>query len=237
MGNKYIDTEQEQVNKTFKGEKAKLSRMTFGEKTDYIWTYYKIHIFVILLILFLIGAGIHHAMTYVQYKVYGMVINSGQYDQTVADNMHDILGMEKHDGFSLTGDLYTADDANIGGYGNKLDIYVMAGQLDFAFTDEAGVERLVNMGAVRDIKDTVPKPLLSKWQSEDLLYSMEVTDDDGVTATYDVAVDISGSPIHEYFGLDDHTKYLLIADLSESEDYMNSFYKLLEDIENGKILQ
>ena len=234
MASNYIDKEQESVNKTFAGEKAKLSTMSFKEKLDYIWAYYKLHIFVVLMIIGVLGWGIHHALTYVQYKFFGMVINSSQYSTEVEEQMHDILGMEKHDGFSLTADLYTDEAYNMGGYGNKLDIYIMAGQLDFAFTDEEGIKHLVDMGAVRDLKDTVPDELLSKWQSEDLLYSMEVTDDDGLTATYDVAVDISGSPIHEYFGLDANTKYLLIAGLSESEEYMNNFYKLLEGIENGE---
>ncbi|SDB29220.1 hypothetical protein SAMN02910298_01425 [Pseudobutyrivibrio sp. YE44] len=234
MGNRYEDAEQEAVTKTFAGEKNKLSKMNKKEKLDYIWTYYKIHIFVVLLILGVIGWGVHHAMTYVQYKFYGMVINSGQYDTKVEGQLHDILKMEKHDGVNITADLYTDETANMGGYGNKLDIYVMAGQLDFAFTDKAGVEYLVNMGAVRDVKDTVPDKLLSKWTDEGLIYSMEVTDDGGKTDTYDVAVDISNSPIHEYFGLDDNIKYLLIADLSGSEEYLNNFYDLLYKVEMGE---
>ncbi len=230
----YVDKEQEQVTKTFKGEKKKLAQMTFGQKLEYIWEYYKFHIIVTLLIIGVIGWGVHHAMTYVQYKFYGMIINSGQYDEKVQDQLHDILKMEKHDGVGITADLYTADYANMGGYGNKLDIYVMAGQLDFAFTDKAGVEYLVNMGAVKDIKDTAPDSLLKKWDSEGLLYSMDVTDDSGKTGTYDVAVDISNSPIHNYFGLDDNTKYLVVADLSGSEEYLSNFYRLLNKIEMGE---
>lgn len=234
MGNRYEDAEQEAVTKTFAGEKNKLSKMNTREKLDYIWEYYKIHIFVVLLILGVIGWGVHHAMTYVTYKFYGMVINSDQYSIEVEEQMHDILKMEKHDGVSITGDLYTDDNANMGGYGNKLDIFVMAGQLDFAFTDEEGVKHLVDMGAVRDIKDTAPEKLLDIWTAEDVLYSMEVTDDAGKTGNYDVAVDISGSPIHEYFGLDDKTKYLVVADLSESEEYLSNFYELLYKIEVGE---
>ena len=41
MGNRYNDKEQEAVRKTLAGEKNKLSKMTFSEKVDYIWTYYK----------------------------------------------------------------------------------------------------------------------------------------------------------------------------------------------------
>ncbi|SCZ78788.1 hypothetical protein [Pseudobutyrivibrio xylanivorans] len=230
----YVDKEQEQVTKTLKGEKKKLSQMTFGQKLEYIWEYYKLHILVTLLIIGAISWGVHHAMTYVQYKFYGMIINSGQYNEQVAKSMHDTLGMEKHDGFSLSGDFYTNDTENMGGYGNKLDIYIMTGQLDFAFTDEVGVKYLVDMGVVRDLKTTAPDKLLDLWTSEGRLYNVDVTDDDGITGNYDVAVDISGTGIQEYFGLDENMKYLMIADLSGSEEYLQNFYKLLYEIETGE---
>ena len=230
----YVDNEQEAVRKSLSGEKKKLSQMTFGQKIEYIFEYYKVHIIVALLIIGAITWGVHHAMTYVQYKFYGMIINSGQYDEQVADSMHDTLGMSKHDGFNLSGDFYTNDNVNMGGYGNKLDIYVMTGQLDFAFTDEEGVKYLVDMGVVRDLKTTAPDKLLSLWASEDRLYNVDVTDDDGITGNYDVAVDISGTGIQEYFGLDESMKYLMIADLSGSEEYLENFYKLLYEIEVGE---
>ena len=236
MSKKYVDNEQEAVRKTFAGEKAKLSQMTFSEKLSYIFEYYRIHIIVAILILAAVIGIVHHFMTYVQYKFYCMVINSSEYNQSVESEIHDALGMAKHDGFSITSDLYTNETANMGGYGNRLDIYVMAGQLDFAFTDEEGVDYLVKMGAVRDIKDSAPDELLRQWTDDNLLYNMDVTDDEGKTFNADVAVDISASPIHEYFGLSDNIKYLVIADLSGSEEYMNNFYKVLEDIDaDGKL--
>ena len=227
---KYNDTEQEAVKKTWAGEKAKLSQMSFGEKYEYIWAYYKLHILAILLILGAITWGVHHAMTYVEYRIYGMVINSGQFNEELNDTLHDTLKMAKHDGVNITADLYTDESANMGGYGNRLDIYVMSGQLDFAFTDQAGVDYLVNMGAIRDLKETVPDYLLSQW-GDDRLYEASVVGDDGKTYSGYVAVDISDSKIHEYFGLADNINYLVIADLSGSEEYMDNFYKLLYEIE------
>lgn len=235
MSKQYVDNEQENVNKTFAGEIAKLKQMSFREKLRYIFEYYKIHILVIVMVIAVIIGVVHHAMTYVQYKFYGMVINSSQYDQSVESELHDRLGMAKHDGLSITADLFTDDMYNMNGYGNRLDIYVMAGQLDFAFTDEEGIEYLTKMGAVRDVKDCAPEELLTEWTDDNLLYNMDVTDDAGQTINADVAVDISESPIHEYFGLDDDTKYLVIADLSGNEEYMNNFYKALVDIESGEL--
>ena len=42
--NNFTDKEQEAVKKTWAGEKAKLKQMSFGEKLEYIWAYYKLHI-------------------------------------------------------------------------------------------------------------------------------------------------------------------------------------------------
>jgi hypothetical protein len=61
-----------------------------------------------------------------------------------------------------------------------------------------------------------------------------VTDDDGITGNYDVAVDITGTGIQEYFGLDEKMKYLMIADLSGSEEYLQNFYDLIYKIEKGE---
>ena len=89
------------------------------------------------------------------------------------------------------------------------------------------------MGAIRAIEELVPDYLLAEW-SDDKLYEASVVGDDGNTYSGNVAVDISDSPIHEYFGLDDNTNYLVIADLSGSEEYMDNFYKLLYEIEEGE---
>lgn len=41
--------EREAVKKTFRGEKKKLSKMTFSEKLKYIWAYYKTPIIGVLI--------------------------------------------------------------------------------------------------------------------------------------------------------------------------------------------
>lgn len=229
----YKDNEQEAVRKTWAGEKAKLAQMSFGQKLEYIWAYYKLHIGVVLLICIVLGWCIHHALTYVDYKFYGMIINSGEFNSKAIDDLHDDLGMVKHDGVNVTADLYTDEMANMNGYGNRLDIYVMAGQLDFAFTDKEGAEHLAQMGAVRQIGDVVPDNLMNEWADADIL-NTAITDDAGEYFDAGIAVDISNSPIHEYFGLADNINYLVIADLSGNEEYMSKFYDLLYDIETGK---
>lgn len=49
------------------------------------------------------------------------------------------------------------------------------------------------------------------------------------------AENIADSPIHEYFGLDDNTVYMIRADFLGREDYNQAFDKMLAEIENGTI--
>lgn len=49
------------------------------------------------------------------------------------------------------------------------------------------------------------------------------------------AENIQDSPIHDYFGLDDNTIYMIRADFLGREDYNQAFDKMLEDIENGNL--
>ncbi len=200
MGSTYNDSEQQSVKKTFAGERNKLAQMSAGQKADYIFTYYKFHIICTLLIICIIIWGIHHAMTYVKYEFFGIVINSQELDVSREDDIREYLKMEGHEGVSLESGLYSDESAS-GGYGNRLSVLMMAGQCDFIFTDEAGIE-----------------------------YLQSFFDD------YDIEVrDISDSPIHEYFGLDENTKYLIMAGLSGNVDYLNSFSEMLDEIDSGSI--
>ena len=97
MGNKYNDSEQESVTKSWAGERAKLAQMTGKEKADYIFTYYKIHIIVIIALIIAISWFIHHAMTYVDYEFFGMVINGESVNEEREQEITEYLGINMVD--------------------------------------------------------------------------------------------------------------------------------------------
>ena len=226
----YIDNEQEKVNKTMAGERAKLAQMTFSQKVTYIFSYYWMHMLIILIILGAIGWFVHHQLTYVDYKLYGVVINSSQVDGSLEKTMPSLLGMEKHEGVSLIAGLSGDVDANSTAYYNQIDLYTVSGQMDFVFTDEAGVQYLCDLGTPLDVTQVLPEDLLSQWSNREAVFSQRNEDDDTYFDNY-AAIDISGTNVHDYFGLDDNTCYLVIVDLSNNEDYMQAFYQLLYDVE------
>ena len=219
MENKYEDAEQESVKKTFAGEKNKLAKMTFNEKVEYIFSYYKLHIFAILLAVIALVWGIHHALTYVRYEFYGLVVNSSEVDSSRQQDIHDYLGMGKHEGVSISSDVYSDERGDMA-YGNRLDLLIATGQMDFAFTDEAGLEYL---------EDNL---FHSK---EELDVSLELLKEYGTITGDKPAKDISGSPIQEYFGLEDDVHYLFFYPGELNKDKLKAFKKMLDEIEAGTI--
>ena len=226
----YQDNEQEQVTKSWAGEKAKLAQMPFDKKVGYIFTYYWMHMLIVLVIIGAIGWFVHHRMTYIDYKLYGVVINSSQVDESLEKKMPTLLGMGKHDGVSLVAGLSGDVDANSTAYYNQIDIYSVSGQMDFAFTDEAGVQYLCDLGTPLDVTKQLPDNLMSIWKNRVATFSQRNENDDTYFENY-AAIDISGTNIQEYFGLEDTMSYLVIVDLSGNEDYMQQFYQLLYEIE------
>ena len=230
---KYEDLEQEQVTKTLAGERAKLAGMSFKEKLSYIFTYYWMHLLITLIIIGTIGWFVHHRMTYIDYKLYGVVINSAQVDESLEKTMPQRLGMGKHEGFSMIAGLSGDVDANSTAYYNQIDIYTVSGQMDFAFTDEAGVQYLCDLGTPLDVTEQLPDELLTTWANREAVFSQRNANDDTYFDNY-AAIDISDTKVQEFFGLEDSISYLVVVDLSDNEEYMQSFYSLLYDIETGE---
>lgn len=228
----YKDLEQEKVTKTWAGEKAKLAQMTTQQKISYIFTYYWMHMLIILIVISSIIWIVHHRMTYVQYKLYGAVINSEQVDESLEKTLPKELGMAKHEGVSLVAGLSGDVDNNSTAYYNQIDLFTVSGQMDFVFTDEAGVQYLCDLGTPLDVTQELPDNLMEQWQNREAIFSQRNANDDTYFDNY-AAIDISGTNVQKYFGLDSNMSYLVIVDLS-GNDYMKDFYQLLYDIETGE---
>ena len=153
--------------------KEKWNSMTRAEKADYIFTYYKIHIIGAVALILAIIWGIHHAMTYVDNEFFGLVVNGDELNLDRESDIREYIGMTGHSGVSLQAGLYT-DEQSSGGYGSRLSILLMAGQGDFLFTDEAGVEYFKEFFGtdeveVRDISDSPIKEYFGLGKDENYL--------------------------------------------------------------------
>ncbi len=231
----YIDKEKESVNKSLAGEKAKLKEMTFSQRVEYIFTYYKFHILAIVFVIAVIIYIINNRLNYVDYKLYGLVINSDTISEAAQKDLEEKLAMEGHDGLSLITGLSADVDSNSTSYYNQIDIYTVAGQMDFVFTDEAGVQYLCDIGTPQDVTAVLPADLLQVWSGRKTEFSQLDPDTENTYFTNYAAIDISGTQVHDYFGLDDNICYLVITDLSGNENYMTSLYQCFYDIETDNL--
>lgn len=231
MENYNITREQESVKKTFAGEKAKLAKMTFSEKIEYIFAYYKIHIIVILAVISIIGYSIYHAMTYTRYVLYIDILNSyeGNLDRDV--EIGEYIGLDKHESVGLEYGIDTSADAAAGSLYKQIDIYTIADEIDVCFTDKEGADYVAGLGTTQLMETELPKELYELW--EDKIVELSVYDTNTDDTFYDLpsAVDISGTKVAEYFGLSPETKYMIVCDLSGHEEYMQKFFMMLYDIE------
>lgn len=230
-----IKRSDEQLKKTWAGEKAKLSQMSASEKAEYIFAYYKLPIIGAILVIGIIVYLIYHQLTYVRYELYGIEVNSDVYNEAAVDQMHDYLQMDKHTGVSYIAGLVGDKDSTVGGMYDQITIYTVAGNVDFVFADETGADYVCKMGAVSDVNVALPAELLELWKDRVTDFSVWDASTDDTFFNAPVAIDISGTNVQKYFGLDDKTKYLLICDLSGNEEYMQGFYNMLYDIETGTL--
>ena len=143
--------------------------------------------------------------------------------------------MDKHEKVSLIAGLNGDVDYNSGEYYNQIDIYTVAKTIDFIFTDEVGANYVCRLGALRDATQYLPEDLYELWEDRITVMSMYDVDTDDTYIEAPVAIDISGTKVQEYFGLNDSTCYLMLSDLSGHEEYMQGFLQMLYDIETGAV--
>ena len=221
------------IKPDFKREKEKLSKMSFGQKAEYIFSYYKAPIIIGLCIIALVIWGIYHAFTYESSVLYGAVINSMFVNEEAADDITEYCEMEKHEVCELRSGLASEIDPSSGSVYNEIDILTIAGTFDFQFTDEAGAQYLCDMGVTLDITEELPSELLELWSDRIVYMDMYDSDTDDDYINVPVAIDISGTNVAEYFELTDETNLFTVTNLSGADEYLDKFYQMLYEIEMG----
>lgn len=226
-----ISRDEEQLKKTFKSEKKKLSQMQGSEKAEYIFMYYKFHIIGIVAAVAAIIYIIHHILTYTVPCLYIDVLNSFEANDAREAEITEYVGMDKHDVAEIMVGVETTADP-MAMY-KQIDIYTAAGQIDIMFSDREGAEYAGTLGTTQVIEDMLPANLYELWK--DRVEEMPVHDvnTEDTFYTLPVLVNISGTKVADYFGLMPGVDYMMISDLSGNEEYLQKFFQMLYDIETG----
>ncbi len=231
----------ETVKKTWKGEMAKLRTMSFGQKAEYIFEYYKIQIALILAAVAVVVYIIMRIVTYREPVFYVMVANSPVFNQERIENVTEYLGIPaKDEEVVYLGDVSSQPMAGGGMPVVKTDLHMAAREIDVCFADEDATVRFAASEALRPVETMMSSELYELWK--DRVVDFEVYDAENseylVNEVYvmkPVAIDISGTNVHKYFGLDEKTKYFLPFNFSGHDDNYEKFLEMIYEIETGKI--
>lgn len=229
------------LKEKWKIEKEKLSHMSFKEKIGYIWEYYKLHMFIGLIILFFLGAigtGIYNSTF--DTRLYCMVLNSprsqqnfqvitedfahamgydGKKDQIFVESMIGGFGDEKETAAS-TDPAATLDPNNLsdpmGDYTTvmKMTALISAKELDVVICDQEAFEYYgKKMGAFYDLSSLLPGELAAQAEGHTVSLTVEET---GQTIT--AGIDITETWFAEAVDLTMEPAYLCVVSNSQRTD-------------------
>jgi len=235
----FVDEEQQSVNKTLAGEKKKLAQMSFIEKVEYIWSYYKLHIFAVVVALVFIVSLAKHFITYKDPTLCGVLINTYNYsttaEQVINEKLHENGVLGKREAAVIYADANSEANLTMGEYFSKLDVYTAAHTIDYMLGDQAAVDYICNnMGTTFDVRDYMSDDLMALWG--DRIIEVDTIDPDDTSEvprhiTVAGVIDITGTKTQELFGADEDVCYLMVADISGHTEQVKAFFDMLYEME------
>lgn len=219
--------EREAVKKTFRGEKKKLSKMTFSEKLKYIWAYYKTPIIGVLIGILLVGYIISFVSTRKTTMLMGVVINdTGVNVQAFNQELGAYLGLSEKQEVNLQEAVYLSSAAasntlsrNMSGSSQILSL-VAARELDFALCDEEGLSYMEANELCRDVSGYLS-------ETAGTAFSERLVTLDGWE--YPVAIDLTDTAFASELGLHQGKTYLVLTALSGHDEQLISFLDYLAE--------
>ena len=165
-------------------ERAKLKTMTFGEKADYIWTYYKAPILITAFILISVIYTIYHfTMDNQESIMYSMVINANAADQTNGADLYDtFLAQQGYDAKNYKIERNTSimlmktEDGNYSDPQMLSVMYtlIMAGTVDHVLANEDTLLMLSENGYVMPLSNYMSEEEIAKYDEEGrILYGID----------------------------------------------------------------
>lgn len=163
---------------TFSELKEDLKTMTFREKVDHLWTYYKEYVFLLLLVAVLtVGLTVSAVNANKETLVLGILANvsmSGEGKEYLESGYFEKIGGKEGQqvllhatNFQSLEDPTSAEDNY--NAASLLIARVSAGQLDYAIIDELAMEFYVTQAVFLDLRDFFTEEELAELAEKDLL--------------------------------------------------------------------
>lgn len=173
----------ENLKKAAAEERKKLSAMTFGEKLDYLWTYYKIWLAVgavVIFFVYLVGNMVYKSTFNTAFGV-AVVNDTSSYgnDRMAgwADELHDVFGLGKKDvvdvEYNITIDFNMQDEMSYASMA-KMSALVASKTIDVMLTDYSAAENYEKNLAFKDLREVLPEAQYQKLLDEGRILSFDV---------------------------------------------------------------
>lgn len=219
-----------------KGIKESLAEMSFKQKVDYLWTYYKwilaVAAGVILLICIVVSSIMNKSVT----TLYsGTVINmelSEEGEAYLTDDLFSHLGgVDKKEKVNLTNSYYndlsnTQDPEADAAAAMQVTSMVAAKELDYIIMDELSFNYYVKASIFSSLKDMLSQELMEQY-SESVVY---YTDEEEGT-TFPVAIDITGTSFAQDCLTGSKPVYIAFCGNTGRTDRNSEFFTYLLDWE------
>jgi len=192
----------------FKTEWAKLKEMTFREKRQYIWEYYKLHIIGLVFAAFIIGNVLNIWVFNPPKQEYLYVVWLGeqiapQRLQDLGDRLETILDNPERQRIVVTSYAASPVPMENMAIGTRFIGNLQLGLLDMILVPEEGLEELVAEGFIRPVQE-----LLQKLE----YLNPPLYDEIGRhVPTYAMAISVEGAPLLEELGIDSGGLYVAVV--------------------------
>lgn len=214
----------------FKSLKKNMEGMTFKEKADHIWTYYKEVFLVLLLVGVILYAAIwtliapkkepvfHGILCNVSMKQQCYVYITEDFCESVGFEDLDDLGMNS---LAFTRPLLVSDVGDSYEQSMALISMVNAHTVDYMLLDKYAMEFYISHEIYMDLRDFFSEEELEIWKDQ-LIYAMP---EDGSQEAYPIAINVTELPfIKEAAGTE---AYLAFAANTGRKEYCRSLWEFI----------
>ena len=221
------------ISNWFRKLQQNLKPMTFSQKIDHLWTYYKYHLWILALFLIFAAAGITGIINAgKEVMISGVIVNVGISNKGysyLSDEYADVLNIDKKQSVELTYVQFTDPQSaeNVSeNYQAAMKIVAMisAKNLDYMIMDRAAMEFYMDQDIYMDLREMFSEEQLAQWASI-LIYAQP----EGVEEMFPVAIDVSQLEFVKDTVSADGPVYLLFAANSPRITACKEFWEYLNN--------
>jgi hypothetical protein len=222
------------VKTFFRTERVKLREMNFKEKRQYIWEYYKLHIFAFVLLSFLFGSliNIWFINPPKQDYLYIAWLTPGVPDEALRNAggaLSVIVENPEREQVQIISYATTNNPQLDMALQQRFIAMLQIGSMDMFLTPRAGITELADNGLSRSVHEVMgyiveSNPAIYREISERII-TITYNIDEYTQHTDDMGISLAGAPFFDYVGIDSRELYFSVVINTQN------FYRIAKALE------